>query len=88
MRFKWTKILEMLRQQKRNVDAADMDRARDRYGFGDEFAKHFSYRKGKKLLPLKNPAHIARRLRKMEGNPQFWDYADEEEPQTESSPTC
>lgn len=84
VRFKWTKLLKTLRQLKRNVDAADVDKARDKYGFGEAFAEHFSYRKGNKLLPLKNPAHIARKFRKLEGNPQFWDYVEEEEAEVNS----
>jgi len=83
VRFKWTKILKMLRQQKKNVDAVDMERARDKYGDGEAFIEHFSYRKGNRMLPLKNPAHIARRLRKIEGNPQFWDYTEEETAEAE-----
>lgn len=51
-----------------------MDRARDKYDFSEAFAEHFSYSKGNKLPPLKNPAHIASILRKLEDNPQFWDY--------------
>lgn len=73
----------MLRQLKRNVDAEDVDRARDKYGFGEAFAQQFSYRKGNKMLLLKNPAHIAWRFRKIENNPQFWDYAEEEEAEVE-----
>ena len=69
----------MLRQMKRLVDATDADRARDIYRTPDEFVMHFSYRKGNKILPLKNSTHIARKLRKIEGNPRFWDHPDEEE---------
>ena len=69
IRFKWTRILKILRQLKQNVDAADVDRVRDRYGFSEAFSEHFFYRKGNKLLPLKNPAYIAWKLQKMEGNP-------------------
>ena len=64
----------MLRQQKKNVDAVDVKRARDKYGNSEAFIQYFSYRKGNRMLPLKNSAHIARRLRKIEGNPQFWNY--------------
>ena len=45
----------------------------------DVYAEHFSYRKGAKLIPFKKHAHIARKLRKLEGKPRFWDYEEEEE---------
>ena len=81
--FKWTKLLKTLRQLKRNVNAADVNKARDKYGFDQAFAEYFFYRKGNKLLPLKNSAYIARKFQKLEGNPQFWDYVEEEEAEVE-----
>lgn len=71
--------MQMLRKLKKAVDSADADRARDRYPALEEFTAHFSYRKGNKMISLKTDAHIARKFRKMEGNPTFWDYAEEEE---------
>jgi hypothetical protein len=67
---------------KKAVDSADADRARDRYSTLEEFVEHFSYRKGNKMMPLKTDAHIARKFRKMEGRPTFWDYAEEEKENT------
>jgi hypothetical protein len=68
----------MLKTTKKVVDEADVDRARLQYPDPQEFAQLFSYRKGNKKLPLRKPAAIARKLREIEGHPQFWDYADEE----------
>lgn len=68
-----------LKKTKKEVDIYDSERAKRLYKDPTVFAEHFSYRKGNKLVPLKNPSHIARQLRKIEECPRFWDYADEDE---------
>ena len=78
-RFCWTKILKMLRLTKQEVDMCDMERAKALYLNSQEFIKHFSYRKGSKTMVFKKVAHIARQLRKIEGDFRYWDYPDEEE---------
>jgi hypothetical protein len=67
----------MLKTTKRITDDADAARAREKYRTQQEFAQCFSYRKGSKTVVLKKPAHIARKLRELEGSPAFWDYVDE-----------
>jgi hypothetical protein len=71
--------LSILKKTKKEVDIFDSVRATHLYKDPKAFAEHFSYRKGNKLILLKNPSHIARQLRKMEGCPRFWDYADEDD---------
>src|SRR5579862_5110847 len=63
------KIMQILRKLKKTVNSADADRAREHYPTSAEFAKHFFYRKGNKMMPLKTDAHIARKFRKMKGSP-------------------
>ena len=78
-RFTWTKILTTLKKTRKEVDIWDAERVKRLYKDPKMFAEHFSYRKGNKLTLLKSVSHIARQLRKIEGSPRFWDYADEEE---------
>lgn len=68
-----------LKNTKKEVDIWDAQRAKRLYQDPKVFAEHFSYRKGNKLVLLKSTSHIARQLRKIEGNPRFWDYVDEED---------
>jgi hypothetical protein len=69
----------MLKLTKKMTDEADVARAKDKYKSPQEFAEHFSYRKGSKSVVLKKPAHIARKFRELEGSPAFWDYVDDAE---------
>jgi len=82
-RWTWTKILKALRHLRKETDKWDTGRARAKYGDTDIFTTHFSYRKGSKLMPFKKDGHIARKLRKLEGQPRFWDYEEEEEEEFE-----
>jgi hypothetical protein len=55
-----TKIMAILRDNKKSVDADDAAMARQRYS-SSEFDQQFSYRKGSKKVVLSNVAEIARR---------------------------
>ena len=74
-----TKIIAMLRLLKRQVDANDAELASKEFCNPVEFMKHFSYRKGGKLFPLKDLRHIARLYRKLKGKPRFWDFEEDVE---------
>jgi hypothetical protein len=76
-RYNMTKIMSMLREQKKIADRTDADMAHSEFPDQAEFMKYFSYRKGAKMYPLKNVAHIARLYRKLKGHPRFWDFEDE-----------
>ena len=72
-----TKIIAMLRLLKRQVDANDAELASKEFCNPVEFMKHFSYRKGGKLFPLKDLWHIARLYRKLKGKPSFGDFEED-----------
>ena len=74
-----SKIIAMLRPLKRQVDANDAELATKEFCNPVEFMKHFSYRKGGKLFPLKDFRHIARLYRKLKGKPRFWDFEEDAE---------
>ena len=76
--FSWTKVLKTLKKFKKETDELDADRARQMYPDPKMFTELFSYRKGNQLIPFTTPIAIAHQLRKIEGAPRFWDYADEE----------
>jgi hypothetical protein len=78
-----TKILLMLRDNKKIVDTNDAAMAREKYSSHDEFAQHFSYRKGSKKVVLSSVAEIARRYRKLEGHPRFWDFDEDKDEEIE-----
>jgi hypothetical protein len=78
-RWPWTKVLKALKQFKKDTDHWDTQRAKEEYADPEVYAVHFSYRKGTKLMLFKNEVHIARKFRKLEGNPRFWDYEEEED---------
>lgn len=68
-----------MRNLKKVTDERDAVRAKTEYrDKPEDYAAIFSYRKGKKRIPLKQDAQIARKFRKIEGEPRFWDYDDEE----------
>jgi hypothetical protein len=69
----------MLRNNKKIVDADDTAMAKERYSSHDEFAQHFSYRKGSKKVVLSSVAEIARRYRKLDGHPRFWDFDEDKD---------
>jgi hypothetical protein len=73
-----TKIMGMLRDNKKMIDSNDAAMAREKYSSPIEFAQHFSYRKGAKKIVLSNAGEIARRYRKLEGHPRFWDFNEDE----------
>ena len=77
-KWKWTKILKALKLFKKTTDLSDAAEAIETYSV-EKFAKHFSYRKGNKMVTMKNPTHIARIYRKLKGHPRYWDYDEEEE---------
>jgi|SRR5271169_383148 len=77
-RWTWTKVLKALRVLRKGVDEFDAIRAQKKYDGTDIFATQFSYRKGARLIPFKKDAQIARKLRKLEGHPRFWDYEEED----------
>jgi len=77
-RWKWSKILKALKLFKKTTDLSDAAEAIETYSV-EKFAKHFSYRKGNKMVTMKNPTHIARIYRKLKGHPRYWDYDEEEE---------
>jgi len=74
-----TKTIAMLRLLKRQVNANDTELASKEFYNPVEFMKHFSYRKGGKLFPLKDLRHIARLYRKLKGKPRFWDFEEDVE---------
>ena len=76
-KYKMTKIIGMLRSLKQRVDTDDAALAKKKYASPNEFLKWFSYRKGAKIYPLKNVAHIARLYRKMNECPRFWDVEED-----------
>ena len=53
-----TKIIAMLRLLKRQVDTNDAELTSKEFCNLVEFMKHFSYRKGEKLFPLKDLRYI------------------------------
>ena len=65
------------------MDDIDAQEAKHYYGKEEEFNALFSYRKGSQLVPLKKAAQIARRYRKIEGHPRFWDYEEDEGERTQ-----
>ena len=67
-----------LKRTRKDVDTWDAERAKQLYKDPKLFAEYFFYRKGNKLVLFKRPSHIAQQLRKIENNPRFWDYTDEE----------
>lgn len=86
-RYKMSKIIAMLRELKKTADRTDADMAYTEFPDQTEFMKHFSYRKGAKIYPLKNIAYVARLYRKLKGHPRFWDFEEEleeDENETES----
>jgi hypothetical protein len=80
--WSWTKVLKALKKFKKITDISDAEEARELYD-DEEFAKHFSYRKGKKMVLMKDPIRIARQYRKLKNAPRFWDYVEEEEKEEE-----
>ena len=68
-----------MKDLKKDTDLFDSQRAKAEYADLKVYTTLFSYRKGAKLVPLKKVGHIARKFRKLEGHPRFWDYEEEEE---------
>src|SRR6202035_3613213 len=77
-----TAIHQVLIQDKQRKDIEDAEEAKERYN-STEFNDLFAYRKGGKQYVLKKDTEIARRYRRLENRPAYWDEQGQEESETE-----
>ena len=69
--------MKELKEVKRIANDHDANEAREMFPNPQEFAKHFSYRKGSKQIAFTKVDVIARQWRKLRSRPRFWDREEE-----------